>query len=97
MSSGVRAASDYINNLLLARGLARDGKPIDFVRALTGGSGSGNGSDGSGAKKTSNDRIGLAGQVLNLVHNLILHHKVSRCLDPLFRGGWKMTDSEDGR
>ena len=51
-----RTASDYINNLLLSRGLLRKGIPIDFA---TPGNADG-GLDGT------------MGQVMTLVHDLIL-------------------------
>jgi hypothetical protein len=33
----LQTASTYINNLLLARGLLKNGKPIDFARPENGG------------------------------------------------------------
>ncbi|OAX84035.1 hypothetical protein ACJ72_01594 [Emergomyces africanus] len=49
-------ASDYINNLLLARGLLRNGKPIDFARPE---------SAPGGTDETMS-------RVINLVHDLVL-------------------------
>jgi hypothetical protein len=53
-------ASDYINNLLLARGLLRNGKPIDFARAA--------GADGNSDATTA--------RIINLVHDLVLRRDV---------------------
>ncbi|KAF2470911.1 uncharacterized protein BDR25DRAFT_314091 [Lindgomyces ingoldianus] len=55
-SFNLRTASTYINNLLLARGLLRDGKPIEFARP----------SKGEGGKEVT------MAQIINLVHDLIL-------------------------
>lgn len=55
-SSNIKTASVYINNLLLARGLLRDGKPIEFARP----------SKADGGKEVTMARI------INLVHDLIL-------------------------
>jgi hypothetical protein len=52
----LKTASAYINNLLLARGLLRDGKAIEFVHP----------SRGEGGKEQTMARI------INLVHDLIL-------------------------
>ncbi|KLJ07878.1 hypothetical protein EMPG_16660 [Blastomyces silverae] len=49
-------ASDYINNLLLARGLLRNGKPIDFARP-------------ENAPGGTDDTMS---RVINLVHDLVL-------------------------
>ncbi|KAF3484168.1 NIMA interactive protein [Arthroderma uncinatum] len=51
----LHTASDYINNLLLARGLLRNGKRIDFAEPEEG-------SDGSDDTMT---------QIINLVHDLV--------------------------
>jgi hypothetical protein len=56
----LKTASTYINNLLLARGLLRDGKPIEFARP----------SKAEGGKEAA-----LA-QIINLVHDLILKRDV---------------------
>jgi hypothetical protein len=50
------AASSYVNNLLLARGLLRDGMPIEFAHP----------SRGQGGKDMT------MAQIINLVHDLIL-------------------------
>ncbi len=57
-----RTASAYINNLLLSRGLLRNGAPIDFANP-------GNVEGGLDA---------TMGQVMTLVHDLILRRDVSR-------------------
>lgn len=53
-------ASDYINNLLLARGLLRNGKPIDFARP-------------ENAPGGTDDTMS---RVINLVHDLVLRRDV---------------------
>ena len=65
-----RTASSYINNLLLSRGLLRTGDPIDFA---TPGNAEG-GVDGT------------MGQVMTLLHDLILRRDVSR--PSLKLGSW---------
>jgi hypothetical protein len=55
-SYNLKTASSYVNNLLLARGLLRDGVPIEFAHP----------SRGQGGKD-----ITMA-QIINLVHDLIL-------------------------
>ncbi|KAF1954533.1 hypothetical protein CC80DRAFT_493682 [Byssothecium circinans] len=55
-SYNLKTASTYINNLLLARGLLRDGKPIQFAHP----------SRGEGGKEVT------MAQIINLVHDLIL-------------------------
>ena len=57
-----RTASIYINNLLLSRGLLRNGDPIDFATP-------GN---------TEGGVDGTMGQVMTLLHDLILRRDVSR-------------------
>ncbi|OCK85870.1 hypothetical protein K432DRAFT_377252 [Lepidopterella palustris CBS 459.81] len=52
----LKTASTYINNLLLARGLLRDGKAIEFARP----------SKAEGGKEVT------MAQIINLVHDLIL-------------------------
>lgn len=60
-SYNLKTASQYVNNLLLARGLLRNGKPIEFARPSKGE----NGADATMA------------QIINLVHDLILRRDVS--------------------
>ncbi|KAF2662619.1 hypothetical protein K491DRAFT_764323 [Lophiostoma macrostomum CBS 122681] len=55
-SFNLKTASIYINNLLLARGLLRDGKPIEFAHP----------SRGEGGKEVT------MAHIINLVHDLIL-------------------------
>ena len=55
-----QTASTYINNLLLARGLLRNGTPINFARPEEA-------EGGTDATMT---------QVVNLVHDLILRRDV---------------------
>ncbi|KAK0653967.1 hypothetical protein DIS24_g5619 [Lasiodiplodia hormozganensis] len=52
----LKSASSYLNNLLLARGLLRNGKPIEFAHP----------SKGEGGKQET------MAQIINLVHDLIL-------------------------
>ncbi|KAL6153660.1 hypothetical protein ACJBU6_08793 [Exserohilum turcicum] len=55
-SYNIKTASTYINNLLLARGLLRNGKPIEFAHP----------SRGEGGKEAT------MAQIINLIHDLIL-------------------------
>ncbi|KIW08723.1 uncharacterized protein PV09_00666 [Verruconis gallopava] len=55
-SFNLKTASAYLNNLLLARGLLRNGKPIEFARPSKGE---------GGAEATM-------AQIINLVHDMIL-------------------------
>ncbi|KAF1935821.1 hypothetical protein EJ02DRAFT_428055 [Clathrospora elynae] len=55
-SYNLKTASTYINNLLLARGLLRNGKPIEFAHP----------SRGEGGKEVT------MAQIINLIHDLIL-------------------------
>lgn len=57
----LKTASTYVNNLLLARGLLRNGKSIEFARP----------SKGEGGTEAT------MAQVINLVHDLILRRDVS--------------------
>jgi hypothetical protein len=59
-SYNLKTASTYINNLLLARGLLRNGKPIEFAHP----------SRGDGGKEAT------MAQIINLVHDLILKRDV---------------------
>ena len=52
----LRTASDYLNNLLLARGLLRNGKPINFARPT----------------KSEGGPEATMAHVINLVHDLVL-------------------------
>lgn len=55
-----QTASAYINNLLLSRGLLRNGQPVEFAKPEDGEGGLG----------------GTMSQVMNLVHDLILRRDV---------------------
>ena len=60
----LKTASTYINNLLLARGLLREGKAIEFAHP----------SRGEGGKEVT------MAQVINLVHDLVLKRDVRDCV-----------------
>lgn len=57
----LKTASAYLNNLLLARGLLRNGKPIEFARPSKGDGGT----------------EGSLAQIINLVHDMVLRRDVS--------------------
>lgn len=59
-SQNLKAASAYINNLLLARGLLRNGKSVEFARP----------SKGEGGTEAT------MAQIINLVHDMILRRDV---------------------
>lgn len=59
-SYNLKTASTYINNLLLARGLLRNGTTIEFAHP----------SRGEGGKEVT------MAQIINLVHDLILKRDV---------------------
>jgi len=59
-SSNLKTASTYLNNLLLARGLLRNGVPIEFAHP----------SKGEGGKEAT------MASIINLVHDLILRRDV---------------------
>jgi hypothetical protein len=61
-SYNLKTAATYINNLLLARGLLRDGKGIEFAHP----------SRADGGKEAT------MAQIINLVHDLILKRDVWR-------------------
>jgi hypothetical protein len=56
----LKTASSYINNLLLARGLLRNGAPIEFAHP----------SKGEGFKEAT------MAQIINLIHDLTLRRDV---------------------
>jgi len=66
--ANLKTASTYVNNLLLARGLLRNGKPVDFVQLAYPRS--------SSKKPESGTNATLTAQVINLVHDLILRKDV---------------------
>lgn len=59
-STNLKTASSYLNNLLLARGLLRDGNVIPFHRP----------------SKASGGADATLAQIINLVHDLILRRDV---------------------
>ena len=59
-SQNICTASDYINNLLLSRGLLRNGTPIEFAKP----------SKAEGALE------GTMARVINLVHDMVLRRDV---------------------
>lgn len=59
-SRSLHTASSYINNLLLSRGLLRNGTPIDFADPA----------------KTDGGVDATMSNVMNLVHDLILRRDV---------------------
>ncbi|KAG5204508.1 NIMA interactive protein [Trichophyton interdigitale] len=66
----LQSASEYLNNLLLARGLLRNGKRIDFADP-------GNAADG--AEDTM-------AQIINLIHDLVTRRDVSATILPIPTG-----------
>ncbi len=60
-SQSRQTASAYINNLLLSRGLLRNGTPIEFATP----------------EKAEGGMNATMSQVMNLVHDLILRRDVS--------------------
>ena len=60
-SRNLPTASSYINNLLLSRGLLRNGKPIDFADPA----------------KAEGGIDATMARVMNLVHDLILRRDVN--------------------
>jgi hypothetical protein len=56
----LKAASEYLNNLLLARGLLRHGKPIDFATPAGDG----------------DDRDAPMPRIINLIHDLLMRRDV---------------------
>ncbi len=65
-ASSLKTASTYLNNLLLARGLLRTGKPVDFAELATP----------KGKKDDPSANSAVTAQVINLVHDLILRRDV---------------------
>jgi len=63
-SRNLNTASSYINNLLLSRGLLRNGTPIAFAEPA----------------KAQGGVDATMVQVMNLVHDLILRRDVGPCL-----------------
>lgn len=65
----LKTTSRYINNLLLARGLLRNNKSVDFTQLARPTRRKGTSGDISNAE--------LAVQIINIVHDLILRGDVS--------------------
>lgn len=59
----LQAASTYVNNILLARGLLKSGHPIDFAQP----------DNNEGGTEATMARI------INLVNDLVLRRDVSQC------------------
>lgn len=70
-SRNLETASNYINNLLLARGLLKNGKPIDFAQPDN---------DGAGSDATM-------ANIINLVNDLVLRRDVRFPLELFFSRG----------
>lgn len=85
-SNDLQSASIYVNNLLLARGLLRDGKSVDFARLAQPTERRKrkhqqqlrfeDGVDPEKEKERDGDPYKTTSQVLNLVHELILKRDV---------------------
>ena len=60
-TQNLRTASTYINNLLLSRGLLRNGVPIEFAKP----------------NKAEGGLDATMAKVMNLVHDLVLRRDVS--------------------
>jgi hypothetical protein len=60
--ANLSTASHYVNNLLLSRGLLRNGTPIEFARP----------SKGEGGKEAT------MAEIINLVHDLVLRRDVRK-------------------
>lgn len=78
--SSLKTASTYVNNLLLARGLLRNGTPVDFAALLhTTSSRTDHNREPRPERKQRSEAKGsseVAVQVINLVHDLILRRDV---------------------
>jgi hypothetical protein len=57
----LHTASLYVNNLLLSRGLLRDGTPIEFAQP----------------SKAEGGANATTAQIINLIHDLVLRRDVS--------------------
>jgi hypothetical protein len=62
----LKTASTYVNNLLLARGQLRNGKPIEFARPHRGEGGT----------------EATMAQIINLVHDMVLKKDVRIIVSP---------------
>jgi len=83
-ASGIASAATYVNNLLLARGLLRDGKAIHFERLIASGRSHDSKRRKDDDKENAHERGAGADaartttQILNLIHDLVLGQDVSR-------------------
>jgi len=83
-AAGIASAASYVNNLLLSRGLLREGKAIHFERLLSPSIHRSHESkkrreDGREEKHDKDDGANTAKittQVLNLIHDLVLGQDV---------------------
>lgn len=83
-AAGIASAATYVNNLLLARGLLRDGKAIHFERLLAPPTQRSHeskrrredGREDRHEKDESVDTAKITTQVLNLIHDLVLGQDV---------------------
>jgi hypothetical protein len=66
-SFSLKTASAYVNNLLLARGLLRNGKPIEFARPHRGEGGT----------------EATMAQIINIVHDMVLRKDVSPIVESI--------------
>lgn len=93
--SSLKTASTYVNNLLLARGLLRNGTPVDFAALLhTSSTRTDHNREARPEKKQRSEAKGsseVAVQVINLVHDLILRRDVCINLLALPYMKWRKT------
>jgi len=81
-AAGIASAASYVNNLLLARGLLRDGKAIHFERLLARSHDSKRRRDDDRAREDRHEKeegadiATITTQVLNLIHDLVLGQDV---------------------
>ena len=69
-ASNLQTAASYVNNLLLARGLLRNGKAVEFAKLATYAS------KEDSSKKQSTPAPLIVADVINLIHDLILKRDV---------------------
>lgn len=82
MDANLKTASTYVNNLLLARGLLRNGKPVEFTALLGKRKHRSKHDRAEGvdehAQGKDEDSSQVVVQVINLVHDLILRRDVRK-------------------
>lgn len=77
-SSSIQTAATYVNNLLLARGLLRHGKPVEFAELATYMP-----TNNHDQKTRATPASAVVADIINLVHDLILKRDVrSATLSP---------------